>query len=104
MVKFRVPDELRYDMPTHFALAERIAKEISDTFPGCITLEFEKCYMVRVGGRNSRLNAGPDPPPPPISSHTVSTRKRGTRRLEFWHRIRAITLTQTSPHPPDTRA
>ena len=45
MVKFKVADELRYDMPTHFALAERIAKEISDTFPGCITLEFEKCYM-----------------------------------------------------------
>lgn len=45
MVKFKVADELRYDMLTHFALAERIAKEISDTFPGCITLEFEKCYM-----------------------------------------------------------
>ena len=45
MVKFRVPDELRYDMPTHFALAQRIAKDISDTFPGCIELEFEKCYM-----------------------------------------------------------
>ena len=44
MVKFKVPDNLKHDMPTHFALAERIAKEISDTFPGCIELEFEKCY------------------------------------------------------------
>ena len=44
MVKFMVPDDLKHDMPTHFALAQRIAAEISDTFPGCIELEFEKCY------------------------------------------------------------
>jgi hypothetical protein len=46
MVKFKVPDDLKHDMPTHFALAQRIAKEISDTFPGCIELEFEKYEAV----------------------------------------------------------
>ena len=44
MVKFKVPDELRHDMKTHFELAERVAAEISKTFPGCVELEFEKCY------------------------------------------------------------
>ena len=31
-------------MKTHFELAERVAAEISKTFPGCVELEFEKCY------------------------------------------------------------
>jgi DNA polymerase delta subunit 1 len=45
MVKFRVPDDKRYDMHAHFEVAERVAKTISDTFPGCIELEFEKTYF-----------------------------------------------------------
>lgn len=45
MVKFKVPPEKRHDMQTHFELAERVAAEISKTFPGCVELEFEKCYF-----------------------------------------------------------
>lgn len=44
MVKFKVPDDKRHCMATHFEIAERVAKHISDTFPGCVELEFEKCY------------------------------------------------------------
>ena len=45
MVKFNVPLEKRYDMKTHFDIATRVASEISKTFPGCVELEFEKCYF-----------------------------------------------------------
>lgn len=44
MVKFAVPEAKRHDMKTHFEIAQRVAKQISETFPGCIELEFEKCY------------------------------------------------------------
>lgn len=44
MVQFNVPDEHRHDMAYHFKIAEDVAQKISDTFPGCIELEFEKCY------------------------------------------------------------
>jgi DNA polymerase elongation subunit (family B) len=44
MVKFKVPDDKRHDMKTHFEVAQRVAAEISKTFPGCVELEFEKCY------------------------------------------------------------
>lgn len=46
MVKFKVqdPGADQDDMHAHFALATRVAAEISATFPGCIELEFEKCY------------------------------------------------------------
>jgi hypothetical protein len=45
MVKFHVPPEKRHDMQTHFDIAERVAAEISKTFPGCVELEFEKTYF-----------------------------------------------------------
>jgi DNA polymerase delta subunit 1 len=44
MVRFNVPDKDRYNMHVHFEIAQRIAEQISATFPGCIELEFEKCY------------------------------------------------------------
>ena len=44
MVRFNVPEGKRHDMKTHFEIAQRVADEISKTFPGCIELEFEKCY------------------------------------------------------------
>jgi len=44
MVKFNVPPEHQHDMATHFKMAQEVAKTISDSFPGCIELEFEKCY------------------------------------------------------------
>lgn len=44
MVKFAVPEDKRHDMKTHFDIAQRVASQISNTFPGCIELEFEKCY------------------------------------------------------------
>lgn len=31
-------------MHVHFRIAEDVAQKISETFPGCIELEFEKCY------------------------------------------------------------
>jgi len=45
MVKFKVPEGLEHDMKTHFDLATKVADEISKTFPGCVELEFEKCYF-----------------------------------------------------------
>lgn len=45
MVRFKVPEAQRYDMHAHFALATRVASEISTTFPAPIELEFEKCYL-----------------------------------------------------------
>jgi DNA polymerase delta subunit 1 len=44
MVRFKVPDDKRHDMQAHFEVAQRVANEISKTFPGCVELEFEKCY------------------------------------------------------------
>jgi hypothetical protein len=44
MVKFAVPEAKRHDLETHFEIAGRVAREISESFPGCIELEFEKCY------------------------------------------------------------
>ncbi len=44
MVRFKVPDDKRHDMHAHFEIAQRVAEEISKTFPGCVELEFEKCY------------------------------------------------------------
>jgi len=44
MVRFKVPDDKRYDLAHHFEVAQRVAAEISATFPSPIELEFEKCY------------------------------------------------------------
>ena len=44
MVKFKVDDDKRHCLHTHFEVAQRVAAEISKTFPGCVELEFEKCY------------------------------------------------------------
>ena len=44
MVRFNVPPQDRHNMHVHFKIAQEVAQQISDTFPGCIELEFEKCY------------------------------------------------------------
>lgn len=44
MVKFKVPEDTRYDLATHFEIAERVARDISATFAPPIQLEFEKVY------------------------------------------------------------
>lgn len=44
MVKFKVPDDKRHCLEKHFEVATSVAAEISKTFPGCVELEFEKCY------------------------------------------------------------
>ena len=41
MVKFAVPEDKRHDMATHFEIAQRVADQISETFPPPIELEFE---------------------------------------------------------------
>jgi DNA polymerase delta subunit 1 len=45
MVKFKVSDDKRHCLHTHFEVAQRVAAEISKTFPGCVELEFEKVYF-----------------------------------------------------------
>lgn len=42
MVIFNLGEEKRHDMAAHFEVAERVAREISDSFPKPIELEFEK--------------------------------------------------------------
>lgn len=44
MVRFKVPDEHATDLEYHFKVAEDIAARITDHFPGCVELEFEKVY------------------------------------------------------------
>lgn len=45
MVRFNVPEKDRHNMHVHFRIAEDVAQKISETFPGCIELEFEKYVM-----------------------------------------------------------
>lgn len=45
MVVFAVPPEQRHDMAAHFAVARRVAADISAHFPPPVELEFEKCYF-----------------------------------------------------------
>lgn len=45
MCIFNLGDDKRHDIAAHFEVAERVAKEISQTFPSPVELEFEKVYF-----------------------------------------------------------
>ena len=45
MCIFNLGDDKRHDVAAHFEVAERVAKEISQTFPSPVELEFEKVYF-----------------------------------------------------------
>lgn len=44
MVRFKVPEEHTLDLEYHFKIAEDVAARITEHFPGCVELEFEKVY------------------------------------------------------------
>ena len=44
MVIFALGEDKRHDLAAHFEVSQRVAADISRTFPSPIELEFEKCY------------------------------------------------------------